>query len=88
MANPSGKPKPEFVPLFVNWDAEYSVLVDQMGIMIPRADVEALASLCLKHLQEHSGLEREAIGRRTVERLGKGTSNQFNYDWFSEADSD
>ena len=68
----------------VQWDAEYQVLTDQMGIMIPLSDVSLLRELCELHATSHTKLEREAIGRRTVERLGENTAIQFNFDYFSE----
>ena len=72
----------------LKWDNEYQVLTDQMGILLPIEDIRLLLELCKQHVGAHSPLEREAIGRRTVERLGKGTTNQFNFDYFKEGSND
>lgn len=69
---------------FVRWDEEYKVLVDEQGIMLSKADVEYLMWRAYHHLNDHSPLEREAIGRRTVERHGPSTAAQFNPDYFRE----
>lgn len=68
----------------VRWDQEWGVLVDEQGIMLTKEEVEYLGYHCFKHMKEHTPLEREAIGRRTVERHGKGTALQFNFDLFRE----
>lgn len=61
---------------------QYGVLVDEMGIMHTRANIEHLLKQCQQHLK-HSSLELEAIGRRTLLETHPRMANQFNYDYFS-----
>ena len=67
----------------VGWNDKYRVLVDQMGIMMPIEDVKALLELCRAHINEHSPLEREAIGWRTAAKY----KDNIREDYFAE-DSD
>lgn len=67
----------------VQWDAEYEVLVDQMGLMLTIGTLTWLQDKINKHLS-HSKLEREAIGRRTILRGGPGLEGNLNPDYFLE----
>lgn len=61
---------------------EYGVLVDEQGLMLPKADVLHLKSLIDAHLAK-SALELEAIGRRTVEENHPRMLSQFNMEYFA-----
>lgn len=65
------------------FDQRHMVLVDEMGIMIQRVEVEDLVAQAAIHLS-HSRLKLEAIGRRTVEFRHPSMVGQFNFDIFKD----
>ena len=67
--------------MFLRWDEELGIFVDEQGIMIPTSDLKMLQEEIAKHLS-HSPLELKALGRMTVERHGPRTALQFNWDYF------
>lgn len=69
--------------LILQFDPQYNVLVDQMGLLLPAGTVQWLQARLATHLQ-HSTLELEAIGRRTVEERCPGMVNQFDFDYFNK----
>jgi len=70
--------------MFVQFNEEYGVLVDEQGILLPPDNLKWLEAMIDKH-REHFPLELEAIGRRTVEENHPGMVEQFNFDYFKES---
>ncbi|MDR3718883.1 MAG: hypothetical protein P4K98_08780 [Bryobacteraceae bacterium] len=70
--------------MFAQFNEEYGVLVDEQGILLPLSNLRWLEEMIAKH-REHTSLELEAIGRRTVEENHPNMVHQFNWDYFKES---
>jgi len=67
----------------VNFNEEYKVLTDEMGIPLAHSTVAWLVDKALEHMQ-HNALEMEAIAQRLVRENAPSMSSQMNWDYFTE----
>jgi hypothetical protein len=70
-----------FIGTFIQWSAARQVLVDQQGLMLPKAAIDALEKAIAIHRQ-HSSEELKEIGKASVAAHHPELKDSFNEKYF------
>lgn len=64
-------------------NAEYNILVDEMGLPLPHSTVAWLIDQAFNHMKR-SSLEMEAIAKRLVQENAPSMESQLNWEFYTE----
>ena len=67
----------------VQFNEEYKVLTDEMGLPLAHSDVAWLIDKALDHMK-HSSLEMEAIAQRLVRENAPSMEKQLNWGYYTD----